>query len=167
MIKKFSLLVAVGLSVMTIGCKKANDSENNSATDTISVSKPSANVNDSNTPTVNAASVDGKYPTITFENEEHDFGSIKQGDKVVYDFKFENTGEADLTITSARGSCGCTVPEYPKTPIKVGKTGNIKVSFDSTGKHGETSKTVTLLCNTKEGNKILTIKANIEVPKKG
>jgi hypothetical protein len=167
MIKKFTLLVAVGLSVMTNGCKKANDSENNSASDTISVSQPSANVNDSKTPTVNAIPVDGKYPTITFEHEEHDFGTIQQGDKVVYDFKFKNTGEADLTITSARGSCGCTVPEYPKTPIKVGKTGNIKVSFDSTGKHGETSKTVTLLCNTKEGNKILTIKANIEVPKKG
>jgi hypothetical protein len=167
MIKKFTLLVAVGLSFMTNGCKKAKDSENNSATDTISVSQPSATVNDSNTPTINAASVDGKFPTITFENEEHDFGTIQQGDKVVYDFKFKNTGEADLTITSARGSCGCTVPEYPKIPIKVGKTGNIKVSFDSTGKHGETSKTVTLLCNTKEGNKILTIKANIEVPKKG
>jgi hypothetical protein len=167
MIKKFTLLVVFGLSVMTNGCKKAKDSENNSATDTISVSQPSATVNDSKTPTVNAASVDGKFPTITFENEEHDFGTIQQGDKVVYDFKFKNTGEADLMITSARGSCGCTVPEYPKTPIKVGKTGNIKVSFDSTGKHGETSKTVTLLCNTKEGNKIVTIKANIEVPKKG
>ena len=167
MIKKFTLFVAVGLLVMANGCKKANDSEINSATDTISVSQPSATVNDSNAPTVNAAPVDGKYPTITFEHEEHDFGTIQQGDKVVYDFKFKNTGEADLTITSARGSCGCTVPEYPKTPIKVGKTGKIKVSFDSTGKHGETSKTVTLLCNTKEGNKILTIKANIEVPKKG
>jgi len=167
MIKKFTLFVAVGLLVMANGCKKANDSEINSATDTISVSQPSATVNDSNAPTVNAAPVDGKYPTITFEHEEHDFGTIQQGDKVVYDFKFKNTGEANLTITSARGSCGCTVPEYPKTPIKVGKTGNIKVSFDSKGKHGETSKTVTFLCNTKEGNKILTIKANIEVPKKG
>ena len=166
MIKKFSLLLAVGLSVVTNGCKKSNDSENNSATDTISVSQPSAN-NDSKTPTLNAVPVDGKYPTITFEHEEHDFGMIQQGDKVVYDFKFKNTGEADLTITSARGSCGCTVPEYPKTPITIGKTGNIKVSFDSTGKHGETSKTVMLLCNTKEGNKILTINANIEVPKKG
>ena len=167
MIKKFSLLVAVGLLVMTNACKKANGSENSSATDTISVRKPSVTVNDSNTPTVNTASIDGKYPTITFEHEEHDFGTIQQGDKVVYDFKFKNTGEADLTITSARGSCGCTVPEYPKTPITIGKTGNIKVSFDSTGKHGATSKTVMLLCNTKEGNKILTIKANIEVPKKG
>ena len=167
MIKKFSLLVVVGVSVIINGCKKANDSENNSATDTITVSQPSAAVNDSKTPTVNAVPVDGKYPIITFEHEEHDFGIIQQGDKVVYDFKFKNTGEADLLITSARGSCGCTVPEYPKTPIKVGKTGNIKVSFDSTGKQGETSKTVTLFCNTKEGNKILTIKANIEVPKKG
>jgi hypothetical protein len=166
MIKKFSLLVAVGLLVMTTACKKTNESENSPATDTISV-QPSATANGSNTTTANTPPVDGKYPTITFEHEEHDFGTIQQGDKVVYDFKFKNTGEADLMITSARGSCGCTVPDYPKTPIKVGESGKIHVWFTSAGKHGETSKTVTLLCNTKEGNKILTIKANIKVPKKG
>jgi hypothetical protein len=58
------------------------------------------------------------------------------------------------------------VPDYPKTPIKPGETGNIKVSFDSKGKQGKTSKTVTILCNTQEGNKILKINANIEVPNK-
>jgi len=157
MIKKISLLAAIGLLVITAGCKK----ENTEATP-VTESKDIINVSNSSTP----VPADGKYPVITFEEEEHDFGTIQQGDKVVHDFKFKNTGEADLTITSARGSCGCTVPEYPKTPIKVGETANIKVSFNSAGKQGETSKTVTLLCNTKEGNKILKIKANIEVPAK-
>jgi hypothetical protein len=95
----------------------------------------------------------------------HDFGTIQQGDKPNYDFAFKNTGESDLIITSAKGSCGCTVPEYPKTPIKPGESGNIKVSFDSKGKSGATTKTVSIMCNTAEGTKILTIKANIEVPK--
>ena len=155
MIKKFSLLVVVGLLVMTNACKDAKATEN--TPDSISVDQPSA---------TNNVPADGKYPVMTFENEEHDFGTIKQGDKVVTVFKFKNTGEADLTITAARGSCGCTVPEYPKTPIKPGESGDIKVSFNSKGKHGETSKTVTIMCNIKEGNKILKIKANIEVPEK-
>lgn len=110
------------------------------------------------------AATEGKFAKMTFDTEEHDFGTIQQGDKVSYDFKFKNTGEADLVITQAKGSCGCTVPDYPKTPIKVGAPGTIKVSFNSRGKHGETSKTVTIMCNTAEGNKILKIKANIEVP---
>jgi hypothetical protein len=112
------------------------------------------------------APAEGKFAKMTFETEEHDFGTIQQGDKVSYDFKFKNTGEADLVIAQAKGSCGCTVPDYPKTPIKVGESGNIKVSFNSNGKHGETSKTVTIMCNTEEGSKILKIKANIEVPAK-
>ncbi len=158
MVKKISLLAVVGLFFMTTACKKEN-------TETTPTAQPTENINVSNTPAATTVPADGKYPVITFEHDEHDFGTIQQGDKVVYDFEFKNTGEADLLITSARGSCGCTVPEYPKTPIKVGESGNIKVSFDSKGKQGETSKTVTLICNNKEGNKILTIKANIEVPK--
>jgi len=104
---------------------------------------------------------------MTFEHKEYDFGKITQGDKVNHDFKFRNTGDADLIISYARGSCGCTVPEYPKTPIKAGESGVIKVSFNSAGKSGEVEKTVTLSCNTKEGNEVLTIKANIDVPVKG
>ncbi|MGL2967511.1 DUF1573 domain-containing protein [Flavobacterium sp. XGLA_31] len=101
---------------------------------------------------------------VTFETEEHDFGTITQGDKVTYEFKFKNTGNADFIIKDAKGSCGCTVPEYPKDPISPGDEETIKVSFNSAGKMGETTKTVTLFCNVKEGIKILHIKSNI-VPK--
>ena len=98
---------------------------------------------------------------ITFENETHDFGTITQGDKVVYDFKFKNTGNADFFITDAKGSCGCTVPEYPKETISPGEEGKITVSFNSAGKIGETSKTVSLFCNIKKGVKVLHITSNI------
>ncbi len=161
--KRIHLIAVVALLALTTACKKENTTESNSTADTISVKQPDATI--SNGAADVQVPVDGKYPVISFDNEVHDFGTIQQGDKPTYDFAFKNTGEADLTIISARGSCGCTVPEYPKTPIKAGESGNIKVSFDSKGKQGETSKTVTLTCNTKEGNKILTIKANIEVPK--
>jgi hypothetical protein len=104
---------------------------------------------------------DGKITEMTFESQTHDFGTIKQGDKVVHEFKFTNTGKQDLIIAYAKGSCGCTVPEYPKQAIKPGGKGSIKVSFNSAGKIGETSKTVTLTCNVTDGAKILYIKSNI------
>jgi len=160
---KFNLMILVVLLVMTTACKKENVNDKEVLLDTISAQRPEAV--ETATPTAQVPA-DGNYPTMTFQKEEYDFGTIKQGDKVSTDFQFKNTGEADLIITSARGSCGCTVPDYPKTPIKPGETGNIKVSFDSKGKQGKTSKTVTILCNTQEGNKILKINANIEVPNK-
>jgi hypothetical protein len=101
---------------------------------------------------------------MTFETQKHDFGTITQGDKVVYDFKFKNTGKSDLVITGAKGSCGCTIPEYPKEPLAPGEDGVIKVSFNSAGKIGENSKSVVLSANVPEGKKILYIQSNI-VPK--
>ena len=105
---------------------------------------------------------DGKYPEMTFESKEHDFGLINRGDIVTYYYKFENTGEADLIISRAVGSCGCTVPEYPKNPLKPGESAKIKVTFNSGGKHGKQQKLVTILTNTKEATEILLIKAEIK-----
>ncbi len=108
---------------------------------------------------------DGKYPVMTFENNEHDFGNIPDTDRVQTVFKFKNTGEADLLIRNAVGSCGCTVPEYPKTPIKPGESGEMKVSFSPTGKSGMQNKTVTITTNTASGTEKLTIKAAIQSSK--
>ncbi|MFP5437914.1 MAG: DUF1573 domain-containing protein [Bacteroidia bacterium] len=104
----------------------------------------------------------GKMPIIKFENTEHDFGTIKAGEKVEYTYKFANDGTADLLITDAKASCGCTVPDYTKTPVAPGKTGEVHVVFDSAGKSGEVSKTVTLTLNTEKGNETVSFKANIE-----
>ena len=75
----------------------------------------------------------GKLTEITFNKMEHDFGQVKKDALLTYTFKFENTGENDLVIMKAFGSCGCTVPEYSKEPIKPGEEGKIKVSFDTKG----------------------------------
>lgn len=104
---------------------------------------------------------DGKYPKLTFTEVEHDFGNIASGDKVEHVFHFKNTGEADLIIDKAVGSCGCTVPEYPKEPLKPGQSGQMKVSFNSAGKHGQQAKTVTVHSNTESGVEKLTVKASI------
>ncbi len=99
---------------------------------------------------------------MTFEKKEHDFGVIKPDSKVDYTFKFKNTGKEDLVISNAHGSCGCTVPEYPKEAIKPGENGEIKVSFNSAGKSGKQEKSVTLYANTPAGNELLKIKALIK-----
>lgn len=101
------------------------------------------------------------YPVIKFDAMEHDFGTIKQGDKVEHIFKFTNTGKNVLTVIEVRPSCGCTAPEWTKTPVKKGQSGEIKIIFNSSGKSGQVQKTVALLTNTMNGNEILTFKANI------
>jgi len=71
-------------------------------------------------------------PVMSFDKGIHDFGVIQEGSRVETVFTFTNTGKSDLIIQDARGSCGCTVPEYPKNlPIAPGATGQIRVSFDS------------------------------------
>jgi len=100
-----------------------------------------------------------------FADTSHDFGSINQGEKVSYTFKFKNTGNVDLVISSANGSCGCTVPHYPKGTVPAGEEGTIDVTFDSSGKNGKVEKMVTLVTNCQPNTKILTITADIQVPK--
>lgn len=104
----------------------------------------------------------GDLTEMTFEKTEHDFGVINHPDKVSYNFKFTNTGKHDLLIEKAVGSCGCTIPEFPKEPIKPGEDGKIKVSFASAGKSGDQHKSVTLIVNTPNGTEKLTIKASIK-----
>ncbi len=103
-------------------------------------------------------------PVILFNEEKHDFGKIMQGEKVSYSFVFKNTGGSDLVISSAQGSCGCTVPSYPNEPVKPGAEGKIDVVFNSEGKSGMVQKTVTLVTNCNPSTKMLTISATIIVP---
>lgn len=100
-------------------------------------------------------------PVFQFSEEAHDFGTLKQGDIVSYAFKFKNSGQGDLIIRSATGSCGCTLPEYSKDPIAPGKDGIINVTFNSEGKEGMQNKTVTILANTIPNTKVLTITGKV------
>jgi len=106
----------------------------------------------------------GSQPKFTFTETSHDFGKITQGEKVSYSFKFKNTGGSDLVIDEAHGSCGCTIPKYPRGPIPANTEGVIDVTFDSDGKSGKVEKTVTITANTSPNQTILKINAQIEVP---
>ena len=100
-------------------------------------------------------------PQMTFESMEIDYGTIEQGSDPYRSFVFTNTGNAPLVITNARGSCGCTVPTWPKEPIPAGETGEIKVRYD-TNRVGPFTKRVTLTTNAGEEPIVLTIKGKVE-----
>ncbi|MDB4267133.1 DUF1573 domain-containing protein [Flavobacteriaceae bacterium] len=112
--------------------------------------------------TTSSAKTSTGGPVMTFDKVVHDFGTINEGDKVTTVFNFTNTGNEDLIIVDARGSCGCTVPQYPKnTAIAPGATGEITVSFDSSNKPGNQQKSVTLSANTASGREMLRIKSQV------
>lgn len=98
---------------------------------------------------------------IKFDKMTHDYGTIKQGADGSCEFKFTNTGKEPLIISNCQGSCGCTVPSCPKEPILPGKTGVIKVHYD-TKRVGPISKTVMVQSNAKAGTMTLSIKGTVE-----
>jgi len=91
---------------------------------------------------------EGPLPTLDFERVDYDFGTIKEGQKVNYTYKFKNNGAAPLIIQSVQPSCGCTAPDWTKDPISPGASGFVKVEFDSNGKSGMQNKMVTVTANT-------------------
>lgn len=112
----------------------------------------------------NPAAITSGNPAFDFASETFEFGKITQGESVSYSFKFKNTGDSPLIISSANGSCGCTVPTWPKEPIAPGKEGVIEVTFNSEGKMGVQNKTVTLVANTTPNTKVLYLRGEILAP---
>ena len=105
-------------------------------------------------------------PKIQMDEESYDFGDIIQGESVTHEFIIKNIGNDKLLINSAKGSCGCTVPVWPKEPILEGEESTIKVTFNSAGKKGRQNKTVTLVTNAIPNTKVITINGNVIVPEK-
>lgn len=114
--------------------------------------------------TASGSSDKSKLPVIKFKETTFDYGKIIQGEKVVHSFEFTNEGKSNLVIASAKGSCGCTVAEPPKDPIPPGGSGKIEVVFDSNGKSGMVSKSISVLTNCEPSNALLTISGEVIVP---
>ena len=153
LISKLLMIVFIG-TITACQQEEKKDAATSISTDVINV--PSTASGEPATP--------GSAPLMVFNEALHDFGTITQGEKVTYSFVFKNTGGSDLVISSAQGSCGCTVPSYPKEPIKAGQESKIDILFNSEGKSGLVQKTVTLVTNCNPSTKILTISATIIVP---
>jgi hypothetical protein len=130
--KFFALLLFAFVSAIFISCGSKNSTANKlsgmSDSDSIKVDKSA-------------------LPVISFKEDFHDFGKIESGEKITFAFKFKNTGKSVLIISNVSTSCGCTVSDYPKQPIKPGEESSIDVSFDSTGKHGLQTKSISVYTN--------------------
>ena len=120
---------------------------------------PSKKANENKAETTEAATPTADGPVVTFDKLSHDFGTIKEGDVVETVFTLTNTGTSDLIILNARGSCGCTVPEYPKDqPIVPGASAEVTVKFDSNNKPNANNRSVTFTTNTEKGREVVQIR---------
>ncbi|MFB1040846.1 MAG: DUF1573 domain-containing protein [Polaribacter sp.] len=125
--------------------------------------KASTKVNKQNLDTAKTRDAEIKQgvASISFDKKEYDFGTVNEGEIVETVFKVTNSGTTDLVITNATGSCGCTVPVWPKAPINPGETGDIAVKFNTAGKPNRQMKTVTLTANTESGREVLTLRGSV------
>lgn len=102
----------------------------------------------------------GAEAEFKFEEETHDFGKIPQGKPATYEFKFTNTGDLPLIISTVEASCGCTVPKYSNTPVKKGETGVITATFNAAAP-GTFTKIITVKSNARTPVKTLYIKGEV------
>ena len=100
-------------------------------------------------------------PEITFAEAQHDFGDIRQGDKVEHIFTFENTGNEALVISNVQVTCGCTASKWPRDPIAPGQESSITITFNSAGKMGRQNKIITILSNAKDPRARISIIGNV------
>ena len=114
-----------------------------------------------NNNTAESSSEKSAMPEFNFEKELHDFGQLVDGEKVSYSFKFTNSGDAPLIISNAKGSCGCTVPNWSRDPIDPGESGSIDVTFNSSGRSGKQNKAITLTANTNPNRKVINITSEV------
>lgn len=105
-----------------------------------------------------------ELPVMDFRESLHDFGTVIEGEKVAYSFKFTNSGGSKLLISDVSTSCGCTATKYTKDPVAPGEDGIITVTFDTRHRRGFQNKTITVSANTQPNKTVLRIKAKVITP---
>jgi len=103
---------------------------------------------------------------LSFEEPAYDFGEVREGTIVAHDYHFTNSGQAPLLISSARSTCGCTVPQWPREPIAPGETAEVTVEFNSANKRGKKNQKVTITANTTPPQTFIYLKGEV-MPKAG
>jgi len=98
---------------------------------------------------------------MQFTTDSHDFGNVPEGTVATHEFKFKNTGNQPVIIANVQASCGCTTPDWTKTPVLPGKMGVVKAMYSSAGRPGVFNKTVTVTSNATETSKVLSIKGTV------
>jgi hypothetical protein len=99
---------------------------------------------------------------MELKKTSHDFGNIKEGTQATVEFHFTNTGKVPLVLNSVRASCGCTTPKWTREPVAPGETGTITAIYNSKGRPGNFTKTITVKHNGEGGTSYLTIRGFVE-----
>ena len=140
------IIFSIGLGILMAACQQGDQKKN-----TASAQQP--DIEDST-----------NYTSISWLDNNQDFGKVTEGQKVEVNFHFKNTGDKPLVIYSVRPGCGCTAAEPPKEPVLPGKEGIIKGSFDSQGRVGTNNKSIFVLANTNPNNQTLYFKVEVLKP---
>jgi hypothetical protein len=98
---------------------------------------------------------------LTFDRDAYDFGNVPEGTMATHEFKFKNTGNQPIVIATVQASCGCTTPDWTKTPVLPGKSGMVRAVYSSAGRPGVFNKTVTITSNATEPSRVLSIKGTV------
>jgi hypothetical protein len=159
---KLGLLALIAVTLIINTWHEVNDDDVSDSHAVAAHSSNAAITPDNPAITPNEPIVDNRPKTsISFDEIEHDFGTIQQETENKKIFTFTNTGNEPLVISNAKGSCGCTVPNYPREPIPPGGTGEIEVVYSPGKQQNQQAKTVTITANTSPETTILKIKANV------
>lgn len=151
--KKFTLTIAtILLGVMVSFAQTSNDK----------MGKKPAPTAVAPAPTPVTTTPVSTQPDFLFEAESHDFGTVPEGTQATYEFKFTNTGKEPLIISNVQASCGCTTPKWSNEPIAPGKVGTITAAYNSSGRPGPFTKSITVTSNAKSSPKVLTINGVVE-----
>ena len=144
---KFSLLVVLALSFLA-SCQSGNKDVRDAARADVATNEVQPATPTATPAAQQPAAPTGPTTTMSFAETTFDFGNIDEGEKVSHTYSFTNTGSEPLIFSNAKGSCGCTVPTWPREPIAPGASSEIVVEFNSKNKKGKRNQKVTLTANT-------------------
>lgn len=165
MLKHIQTLAWVAVvAVVTVGCQSGNSDVREAARQNIE--SPAA-VTPATAPAAGdiaapaAVAPTGPTTSMSFKETTFDFGTVTEGEMVSHTYKFTNTGNEPLVLSDAKGSCGCTVPKWPREPIAPGQSGEITVEFNSKAKVGKRNQKVTITANTNPPQSFITLTGEV------
>jgi hypothetical protein len=157
-----SLLTILAVAVLAAACQSGNSDVREAARQNVETgSVQPATAQNVQTPTQPAVPA-GPTTTMTFAETTYDFGTVTEGEMVTHTYNFTNTGDEPLILSDAKGSCGCTVPRWPREPIAPGQSAEITVEFNSKAKKGKRNQKVTITANTNPPQTFIYLTGTVE-----
>ncbi len=164
MLKQIKVLMFALLAVgFVASCNNSESSAQEEAREDLSAAKKvqPADAAQAQPAAAQPAAPAGPTTTMSFEETEFNFGTVTEGEKVSHTFTFTNDGDEPLILSNAKGSCGCTVPSWPREPIAPGEAGEITVEFNSKNKKGKRNQKVTITANTNPPQSFIYLKGEV------